>query len=57
MGHLLQIPFGSGYCPPSASVVFLVFTARADESECIQFFGSAYNEYMKKTKMFIPFVF
>lgn len=40
-----------------AATVFLVFTAKADETECIQFFGVAYNEYMKKTKMFIPFVF
>lgn len=39
------------------STVFLIFTARADEAECIQFFGLAYNEYMKKTKMFIPYLF
>jgi len=40
-----------------AATIFPVFTAKADETECIQFFGSAYNEYMKKTRMFIPFVF
>jgi protein-S-isoprenylcysteine O-methyltransferase Ste14 len=40
-----------------AATIFLVFTAKADESECIQFFGSAYNEYMKKTRMFIPYLF
>jgi protein-S-isoprenylcysteine O-methyltransferase Ste14 len=40
-----------------AATIFLVFTAKADESECIQFFGSAYNEYMKKTRMFIPHLF
>ncbi len=40
-----------------AATVFLVFTAKADEAECIQFFGSAYEEYMKKTKMFIPYLF
>ena len=39
------------------ATVFLVFTAKADEVECIQFFGSAYNEYMKKTTMFIPYLF
>jgi protein-S-isoprenylcysteine O-methyltransferase Ste14 len=39
------------------ATVFLVFTAKADEAECIQFFGSAYNEYMRKTKMFIPYIF
>ena len=36
---------------------FLVLTAQADEAECIQFFGPAYEEYMKNTKRFIPFLF
>jgi protein-S-isoprenylcysteine O-methyltransferase Ste14 len=41
----------------STATVFLVLTAKADEAECIQFFGAAYSEYIKKTKMFIPFIF
>jgi len=40
----------------ASATVFLVLTAKADEQECIQFFGSAYGEYMKSTKMFIPHV-
>jgi protein-S-isoprenylcysteine O-methyltransferase Ste14 len=36
---------------------FLIFTAKADETECIQFFGPDYSDYMKKTKIFIPFIF
>lgn len=36
---------------------FLVATAKADERECIRFFGPAYKEYMRGTKLFIPFVF
>jgi protein-S-isoprenylcysteine O-methyltransferase Ste14 len=36
---------------------FLVFTAKADEAECIRFFGAPYREYMKRTKMFIPYIF
>jgi len=36
---------------------FLYLTARADEKECIHYFGEAYREYMKKTKRFIPFLF
>ena len=40
-----------------ASTLFLVLTAKADEAECIQFFGSDYQEYMKHTKMFIPYIF
>jgi protein-S-isoprenylcysteine O-methyltransferase Ste14 len=35
----------------------LVATARADERECVQYFGPRYEEYMRRTKMFIPFVF
>ena len=39
------------------ATVFLVFTAKADETECIQFFGAEYQNYMKHTKRFIPFLF
>jgi protein-S-isoprenylcysteine O-methyltransferase Ste14 len=35
---------------------FLYFTSRYDEQECIRFFGNKYVEYMKHTKMFIPFI-
>jgi len=39
------------------STVLLYFTARYDEKECIAFFGEKYREYMKKSKMFIPYIF
>ena len=39
------------------ATTFLFATARADERECIQFFGAEYQEYMKHTKRFIPFLF
>jgi protein-S-isoprenylcysteine O-methyltransferase Ste14 len=39
------------------SSVFLYLTAIFDEKECILFFGNPYNEYMKRTKRFIPFIF
>ena len=39
------------------STIFLVFTAKADEAECTQFFGSAYQDYMKHTKRFVPYIF
>jgi protein-S-isoprenylcysteine O-methyltransferase Ste14 len=38
-------------------IVFLVFTAKAEEIENIIFFGQPYQDYMRKTRMFIPFVF
>ena len=39
------------------STLFLYLTARLDESGCIQYFGHKYERYMKRSKMFIPFVF
>ena len=38
------------------STAFLYLTARCDERECIEFFGNEYVEYMKRTKLFIPFL-
>jgi protein-S-isoprenylcysteine O-methyltransferase Ste14 len=35
----------------------LFATARADEAECTRFFGPAYRDYMKQTRMFLPFLF
>ena len=35
----------------------LVATARADEAECVRFFGEAYTEYKRHTRMFIPYIF
>jgi protein-S-isoprenylcysteine O-methyltransferase Ste14 len=40
-----------------AATLFLVATARADEAECVRFFGPTYQAYMKRTKRFVPFVF
>jgi protein-S-isoprenylcysteine O-methyltransferase Ste14 len=39
------------------ATVFLIFTAKADEAECIRFFGNQYQDYMKRSKMFIPYIF
>ncbi|HEY5533893.1 MAG TPA: methyltransferase [Ignavibacteria bacterium] len=38
------------------STAFLYLTAIFDEKECIKFFGEKYSEYMKRSKMFIPFI-
>lgn len=38
------------------ATAFLIATARVEEHENIRFFGEAYREYMKRTKMFLPFV-
>jgi protein-S-isoprenylcysteine O-methyltransferase Ste14 len=38
-------------------ILFLVLTAKVEEKENINFFGNSYSEYMKETKMFIPYIF
>ena len=37
--------------------IFLGFTARIEEGENRAYFGDEYSEYMKHSKMFIPFIF
>jgi protein-S-isoprenylcysteine O-methyltransferase Ste14 len=39
-----------------AATLSLVLTGKADERECLQYFGSAYREYMRRTRMFIPYL-
>ena len=39
------------------SILFLTMTAKMEEAENIHFFGSVYQDYIKQTKMFIPFLF
>ncbi len=61
---LLYLAWGIFFKSPSlldaclvfVATAFLYATARADEAECRLKFGPAYAEYMKKTKMFIPFL-
>jgi len=38
-------------------IIFLVLTAKIEEKENINFFGNSYSEYMKETKMFIPYIY
>ena len=35
----------------------LVATARTEEAEDVRFFGEAYQDYMRRSKRFIPFIF
>lgn len=41
----------------AAATILLVVTARKEEQENIAYFGDAYRDYMKRTKMFVPFLF
>jgi protein-S-isoprenylcysteine O-methyltransferase Ste14 len=46
-----------GMCLAVSATFFLTVTAKIEESENTRFFGAAYQSYMKKTKLFIPFIF
>ncbi|MDH5717721.1 MAG: isoprenylcysteine carboxylmethyltransferase family protein [Spirochaetia bacterium] len=41
----------------SIITIFLWITSKTEEKENIKKFGSEYIEYMKKSKMFVPFVY
>jgi protein-S-isoprenylcysteine O-methyltransferase Ste14 len=55
-GIFFKLPSLFGGILVILATVFLVLTAKADEAECTKFFGPAYQDYMKKTRMFIPFL-
>lgn len=56
-GIFFKQPGWAGLLLALAASLLLVATARADEAECTRFFGPAYQEYMKVTKMFLPYIF
>jgi len=56
-GIFFKAPAWPGGLLALASTLFLFATARADEAECVRFFGPAYQAYMTRTKRFVPFVF
>jgi protein-S-isoprenylcysteine O-methyltransferase Ste14 len=56
-GIFFKLPSWPGALLTVLATFFLFLTARADEAECICFFGPIYQEYMLKTRRFIPFLF
>jgi protein-S-isoprenylcysteine O-methyltransferase Ste14 len=44
-------------CLTLLSTFCLVLTARADETECLHYFGPSYKEYMSHTKRFVPYIY
>jgi protein-S-isoprenylcysteine O-methyltransferase Ste14 len=56
-GIFFKSPSALGIVLAITATLFLLATAKADETECIDFFGSSYREYMKKTKRFFPYIF
>ena len=56
-GIFFKQPSLSGLVLPASTSLFLYLTARIEEKENIQTFGSLYSDYMQKSKMFIPYLF
>lgn len=62
---LLFLAWGAFFKSPSwlgaglaiVATLFLNAAAKVEELENVRYFGTAYETYMKKTKMFIPFVY
>jgi protein-S-isoprenylcysteine O-methyltransferase Ste14 len=56
-GVYFQAPSWPGTALAGIASLLLVLTARADESECLAYFGASYAAYMRRTRRFIPYVF
>lgn len=55
-GIFCKAPSAAGVFLAICASLLLLQTARADEAECIRFFGPAYQDYMKRTSMFLPYL-
>lgn len=53
-GAYFQNPSWPGTAVAATASIFLLLTAKADERECLAFFGQAYADYMRQTRRFIP---
>jgi protein-S-isoprenylcysteine O-methyltransferase Ste14 len=56
-GIFFKAPTWLGLVLALAATLLLFATARADEAECLRFFGASYQAYMKQSKRFVPFLF
>ncbi len=56
-GMTLKNPTITLICLTLTATILFYITARKDEKECIEYFGNKYTDYMKRIKMFVPFVY
>lgn len=56
-GIFFKLPSLVGGILAAIATLFLILTAKAEETENIRYFGDSYIEYMRKTKMFVPYLF
>lgn len=55
-GAFCQNPSWPGAAIAGFASVCLLLTAKADEAECLAYFGEPYAAYMKTTRRFIPYL-
>jgi protein-S-isoprenylcysteine O-methyltransferase Ste14 len=56
-GIFFKAPSWLGGILAIGATIFLIATAKVEERENIRFFGPAYQAYIERTKMFVPFLF
>ena len=56
-GAFFQDPSWIGSAIAVLASFFLLLTARADEQECLSYFGAPYADYMQRTRRFVPYLF
>lgn len=56
-GAFFKYPNWPGVGLAVIATFFLTITAKIEEAENIRFWGETYREYMKETRMFIPYLF
>jgi protein-S-isoprenylcysteine O-methyltransferase Ste14 len=55
-GSFLFVPSWQAGLLAIVATLNVIVAARVEEKENLLYFGAAYSDYMKRTKMFIPFV-
>ena len=55
-GAFFKHPSWAGGCIASVATLFLYITGKIEEIENLKFFGESYREYIRQSKMFIPFI-
>jgi protein-S-isoprenylcysteine O-methyltransferase Ste14 len=55
-GIFFKAPSWPGGGLVAAATLFLWLTARVEEAEDVRYFGAGYQEYMRRTWMFVPFI-
>jgi len=56
LGIFLKNPGSANSVIALLSLAFFYITAIFDEKECLAYFGEPYRNYMKSSKMFVPFL-